>query len=78
MQLLHKGKITQVGLAELLPTFRDVADEMPDNIIRYRIHDSNHEGKGCESVARKDRSAPSRVEMRASRGALWRRAALHF
>ena len=31
MQLLHKGKITQVGLAELLRTFRDVADDDDDD-----------------------------------------------
>ena len=49
-KLLRKGKITQVGLAELLRTFRDVADEMPDTIIRYRIHDSNH--ARFKSVAR--------------------------
>ena len=41
-KLLHTGKITQEGLVELIQAFRDLGDDLPDNVNRWSMTDANH------------------------------------
>ena len=41
-KLLHIGKITQEGLVELIQAFRDLGDDLPDNVNRWSMADANH------------------------------------
>ena len=41
-KLLHKGKITQDGLVEIIASYREVQDDLPDNLSRRSVQDANH------------------------------------